>query len=118
LSLPNLQELRPAQSTELNRVALNPTNFTTATVTFFLSMQQGGWGVAAKIINNDAANSCTFRLHSNRGVARIVPPSSEITINEWFDILIIEPDATDGQGQVEIDIVRFQEAKRRQKVNG
>jgi len=112
LSLPNIQTLKPAQSTELKRVAIEPQNFTTATVNFFLSMQNGGWGVAAKIINNDAANSCTFRLHSNRGVARIVPPSSEITINEWFDILIIEPDATDGQGQVEIDIVVFQDAKK------
>jgi len=113
LSLPNLEILKPAQSTELNRVPLEPINFTTSNVNFFLSMQRGGWGVAAKIINNDSLKPVTFRLHSNRGTGRIVPISSEVTINEWFDILIVEPDGTSGQGQIEIDIVRFAEAKRK-----
>jgi len=79
---------------------------------YFCSMEFGGYGVAAKIINNDALNPITYRLHSNRGRARIVPINSEIEINEWFDIIIVTPNAVSGSGQLEIDVVGFKDAKR------
>jgi len=75
-------------------------------------MEFGGWGAGAKITNDDALNTVTVRLHSDRGRARIVPINSEITINEWFDILIVEPDSGSGSGQIEMDIVPFKEAFR------
>jgi len=112
LSLPNIEELKPASSNELIKIAREPENFTTTEISHFCSMEFGGFGVAAKIINNDALNEITYRLHSNRGRARIVPISSEIEINEWFDIIIITPDATTGTGQLEIDVVPFRDAKR------
>jgi len=73
-------------------------------------MEFGGWGVGAKITNDDALNTVVVRLHSDQGRARIVPINSELTINEWFDIIIVTPDSGTGSGQLEMDIVRFKEA--------
>jgi len=112
LSLPSTDLLKPRQSTELVVFSSDPIDFTTAAVNIFNSMQRKGWGVAARIINNDAVNTLTYRLHSNRGTARVVPVSSEITINEWFDILILTPNAVTGTGQLEIDYVLFANARR------
>jgi len=73
-------------------------------------MEFGGWGVGAKITNDDALNTVTVRLHSNRGRARIVPIQSDMEINEWFDVIIITPNAGTGTGQLELDVVPFKEA--------
>jgi len=110
LSLPDIQLLKPRQSTELNINSRLPEDFTTAVLSHFCSMEFGGWAVGARIINNDTVNELTYRLHSNRGTPRIVPVSSEIEINEWFDIIILTPDAVTGAGQLELDIVPFNEA--------
>lgn len=75
-------------------------------------MEFKGWGVGAKIINNDGLNTITYRLHSNRGRARTVPINSDIEVNEWFDIIIVTPNAVTGSGQLELDIVNFADAKR------
>jgi len=112
LSLPGIESLKPASSLELRKNAREPEDFTTTEISHFCSMEFGGYGVGAKIINNDSLNEITFRLHSNRGRARIVPINSEIEISEWFDIIIVTPDATSGSGQLELDIVSFQDAKK------
>jgi len=110
LSLPSLRLLKPQQSLEIETETRLPEDFTTAVIAHFCSMEFGGWCVRAKIINNDSTNTITYRLHSNRGTPRIVPISSEIEINEWFDIIVITPDGTTGAGQLELDIVPFNEA--------
>jgi len=115
MSLPAIETLKPASSLELQKISRLPEDFTTAVVAHFCSMEFGGFGVGARIINNDAAANLVYRLHSNRGTARIVPPSSEITINEWFDIIVLTPDAATGTGQLEIDVVPFIEAMRRRR---
>jgi len=112
VSLPDARVLKPIQSLDLDIIPREPQNFTTAAINLFCSMQFGAWGIRAKIINNDAVNTITYRLHSNRGTARIVPISSEITINEWFDILIVTPNAVTGSGQLELDLVPFAAARR------
>ena len=110
MSLPSLRLLKPQQSLETETETRLPEDFTTAVVSHFCSMEFGGWCVRAKIINNDATNTIIYRLHSNRGTARIVPISSELEINEWFDIIVITPNAVTGLGQLELDIVPFKEA--------
>lgn len=113
MSLPSIESLKPASSLELQKISRLPEDFTTAVVAHYCSMEFGGFGVGAKIINNDGVNTLTYRLHSNRGTARIIPVNSEVTILEWFDIIVITPDAVTGAGQLEIDIVPFEEAKRK-----
>jgi len=112
VSLPNAELLKPPASTELIKTTRLPEDFTTAVLAHFCSQEFGGYGVGARIINNDPTNTLTYRLHSNRGTARIVPISSEIVLNEWFDIIVITPDGTTGVGQLELDIVQFQDARR------
>jgi len=117
-SLPDLSFLKPRQSTELNVKSANVEDFTTAVLTKLVSMQFGGWGVGAKITNNDGANEVIYRLHTDRGISttrtddRTVPINSSVTINEWFDVLIIIPDATAGTGQLELDYVTFADARK------
>lgn len=78
-------------------------------------MEFGGWGVGAKITNNDSLNPIDVRLHSDRALPRVVPINSELEINEWFDIIIVTPDSGSGSGQLELDVVPFKEAFKRQK---
>jgi len=113
MSLPPPETLKPASSLELIKISRLPEDFTTAVVSHFCSMEFMGYGVGARIINNDAAANLVYRLHSNRGTARVVPPSSEVVINEWFDIIILTPDAVTGAGQIEIDVVPFKDARRK-----
>lgn len=112
MSLPSLRLLKPQQSLDIETETRLPEDFTTAVVSHFCSMEFGGWCVRALIINNDPTNTITYRLHSNRGTPRIVPVSSQVEINEWFDIITITPDAVTGNGQLELDIVPFDEAKK------
>ena len=111
VSLPSIELLKPESSLELKRESRLPEDFALLDIHHFCSMEFGGWGVGARIINNDALSTCTVRLHSDRGTARVIPPSSELTIAEWFDIIIIEPSAVSGSGQLELDIVKFEDAK-------
>jgi len=113
VSLPNIRLLKPQSSLEIVTETRSPEDFTTAVISHFCSMEFGGYCVRAKIINNDALNTITYRLHSNRGTARTVPISSEIIINEWFDIIVITPNAVSGMGQLELDIVPFNEALKK-----
>jgi len=113
LSLPSLRLLKPQQSLEIETETRSPEDFTTAVVNHFCSMEFGGWCVRALIVNNDSLNTITYRLHSNRGTARIVPINSQIEINEWFDIITITPDPVSGSGQLELDIVPFAEALKK-----
>ena len=115
MSLPNPELLKSASSLELLKISRLPEDFTTSVLSHFCSMEFGGYGVGAKIINNDSLNNVTFRLHSNRGTPRIVPINSDVEINEWFDIIIITPDPGTGSGQLELDIVPFNEALRNGK---
>ena len=75
-------------------------------------MEFGKLGKAARIINDDAVNNLTYRLHSRQGIARIVPPASEIVINEWFSEIHIEPDGVTGAGQLELELAFSRDARR------
>ena len=112
MSLPPIETLKPASSTELIKNSREPEDFKAAVIRHMCSMEFGGWGVGAKIINDDAFNTIIYRLHSDRGRARVVPVNSEIEVNEWYDIIIVTPNAATGTGQLEIDTVNFKDAKR------
>jgi len=114
-SLPPTETLKPASSTELRKIPVEPQDFTTAVVRHLMSMEFGRWGVGAKIINNDSLAEVQVQLHSNTGRIRRVGINSELDINEWFDIIIVTPNAASGQGQLELDTVTFQDAKQEVK---
>lgn len=86
--------------------------FTTTAVRHDTLIEFNLVGKGARIINTDGTNNLTYRLHSNRGIARIIPPSSEIKVQEWFSQLHIEPDGTTGQGQVELELAKIEDVLR------
>jgi len=69
-------------------------------------------GKGARIVNLDAINVLTVRLHNNRAPAQDVPPSSEFRINEWFAELHCEPDGTTGSFQLTLELSNLNEARK------
>jgi len=108
----NSSELRSASDDNIPSENREPVAFTTATIRFNTLIQFGKLGKAARIINDDAVNTLTYRLHNPQAIARIVPASSEITINEWFAELHIIPDGTTGTGQLELELAFSRDARR------
>jgi len=86
--------------------------FTTTAIRHDTILEFSLLGKGARIINTDGTNNLTYRLHSNRGIARIIPPSSEIVLQEWFAQIHIEPDGTTGSGQLELELAEFRDARR------
>ena len=60
----------------------------------------------------DTQNNLIIRLHSRGGTPLIVPPSSELPINEWFAEIHFEPNAVTGDFQIMIEVAQFKDARR------
>ena len=69
-------------------------------------------GKGVRAINNDAQNDLIVRLHSRGGTPLIIPPSSELPINEWFTEIHFEPNAVTGDFQITIEVAEFKDARR------
>jgi len=106
------QNLRSATDDNIDSINREPQAFTTTAIRHDTILEFGLIGKGARIINTDSTNNLTYRLHSNRGIARIIPPSSEILIQEWFNQIHIEPDGTTGSGQLELELAKFKDARR------
>jgi len=112
VSFINFDNFRAVSDINIPFQARDPENFTTAVLNHSTVLEFARICKKAKIINNDGTNAVTYRIHSNRGTARIVPVSAEITINEWFSDIFIIPDAVTGDGQLELDLVKIEDARR------
>jgi len=109
----DLSNLRSVNDDQMPFESREPENFTTAVLNHSTVLEFAKLCKGAKIINNDATNEVTYRLHSNRGTARFVPVNSEVEIIEWFSDIFIIPDGVTGTGQLEMDLVKFEDARRR-----
>jgi len=69
-------------------------------------------GKGARIVNLDAINELIVRLHNPSATAQGVPPSSELSINEWFSELHCEPDGTTGTFQLTLELANLREARK------
>lgn len=69
-------------------------------------------GKGARIINNDATNNLNVRLHSPNATILVVPPSSELPINEWFAEIHCEPDVVTGNFQLTLEVATLEDARR------
>jgi len=106
------QNLKSASDDNIDSSNREPEAFTTTAIRHDTIIEFGLIGKGARIINTDGTNNLTYRLHSNTGIARIIPPSSEIVIQEWFNQIHIEPDGTTGSGQLELELAKFKDARR------
>jgi len=111
---PNLKSATDDEIPSFNR---EPEAFTTGAVRHDTLLEFSLIGKAARIINNDVTNNLIFRLHSNRGIARTIPPSAEITVREWYSQIHIEPDGTTGSGVLELEVAEINDVLRNQDRN-
>ena len=63
-----------------------------------------------RIINNDAVNPITYRTQSPSNILRSVPPNSDETLEEWTAYIEINPNAVTGNGILERDLVKSEDA--------
>lgn len=106
-------ELKNPEDDKSSVEPFQPIDFTTAAVRRNISLENGLVGRQIKVINRDTTNNCVLRLHHPQAVDRIIPPSTAVTFTEWFVEFHVIPDGTTGSGQIEIDSVTPQEARKR-----
>ena len=58
-------------------------------------------------------NDLQVQLHSDTGTALIIPPASELVINEWFSTIICTPDGTTGDFQLTLEVADIRNARIR-----
>ena len=109
----NVSEFKSASDDTIPSFNREPEAFTTVAIRHDTLLQFSMLGKGARIINDDILADLIYRLHSNRGIARTIPPSSEVTIQEWFSQIHVEPDGVTGAGQLELELATFKDARRK-----
>jgi len=106
------KDLKSAQNIMISRLNIGPIVFTTTAVRRNFANENNMVAIGARVTNADTVANCIVRLHSRSGTPRVVPPNSARTINEWFEEIHVEPDGTTGDGQLEVELVRPEDARR------
>jgi len=108
----NVQTLKSATDDQIPSFLRTPENGTTTAIRHNTIYEFGLLGKGARIINNDATSNLDVRLHNPQATIMIVPPSSELVIEEWFAEIHCEPDAASGDFQLTIELANIIDAKR------
>jgi len=108
----NVQTLKSATDTNVPSFLRAPENGTTSAIRHNTIYEFGRLGKGARVVNNDNINNLIVRLHNPLATAIIVPPSSELVINEWFAEIHCEPNATDGDFQLQIEVATIEDARK------
>ena len=106
----NVEKLKSASDNNIPSFLRSPQNGTTTAIRHNTMYEFGLIGKGAEIINNDATNNLDVRLHNPRNTIRIVPPSSELVISEWFAEIHCEPNAVTGNFQLTIEVAAEKDA--------
>ena len=108
----NVELLKSATDDNIPSQLRQAENGTTAVVAHNTIYEFGKIGKGARIINNDSLNNLEVQLHSASGTALVVPPSSELPLQEWFSTIILTPDGTTGDFQIQIELSDINEARK------
>ncbi len=108
----NVQTLKSATDEQIPSFLRTPENGTTTAIRHNTIFEFGLIGKGARIINNDATANLNVRLHNPQATIMIVPPSSELIIEEWFAEIHCEPDGTTGSFQLTIELASLNEARK------
>jgi len=108
----DVQTLRSATDDIIPSFLRTPENGTTTAIRHNTLYEFGLIGKGARIINNDQTANLDVRLHNPQATIIIVPPSSELVINEWFAEIHCEPDGTTGDFQLTIEVANLKDARR------
>ena len=90
----------------------SPENGTTTAIRHDTLMEFSLIGKGVRVVNNDALANLIVRLHDPRATPIIVPPSSDLTFNEWFSQVHFEPDAVTGDFQFILEMANLQDARK------
>ena len=80
-------------------------NGTTSAIRHNTLLEFGLLAKGARIINNDSLNNLEVFLHDRNNTPFVVPPNSEIPIQEWFSEIHLEPDGTTGNFQLTLELL-------------
>jgi len=108
----NVQTLKSASDDLIPSFLRSPENGTTDAIRHNTIYEFGLIGKGARIINNDSTNNLDVRLHNPQATILVIPPNSELVIEEWFAELHCEPDAVTGAFQLTIELADLKEAKK------
>lgn len=86
--------------------------FTTAQVRIDTQYQFGLIARAIRIVNLDGTNNLTWRIISPSNVLETLQPNTEASSLEWTSYIEINPNAVSGDGLVEIELVKPEDAYR------
>jgi len=111
----NVQTLKSATDDQIPSFLRSPENGTTTAIRHNTLYEFGLIGKGARIINNDSAANLDVRLHNPQATILIVPPNSELVIEEWFAEIHCEPDGTTGDFQLTIELASLEEARKLRK---
>jgi len=106
----NVQRFKAATNENVPSFLRAPENGTTSNVSHDTLFEFGLLGKGARIVNNDTLNNLNVRLHAPTATIIIIPPSSELSIEEWFNEIHIEPNATTGTWQLILELASRQDA--------
>jgi len=108
----NVQKLKAATNEDVPSFLRAPEVGTTTNVLHDTILEFGLIGKGARIVNLDTVNNLTVRLHDAAQTAQLVPPSSEMSIEEWFNIIVLEPDGATGSFQLTLELATLKDARR------
>lgn len=108
----NVQTLKSATNDQIPSFLRTPENGTTTAIRHNTIYEFGLIGKGARIINNDSTNNLDVRLHNPQATIMVVPPNSELIIEEWFAEIHCEPDGTTGSFQLTIELASLNEARK------
>ena len=106
----NVELLKSASDDNVASFLRAPENGTTTAIRHNTIYEFGKLGKGARIVNNDATANLIVRLHNPRATAIIVPPSSDLTISEWYAEIHGEPDSTTGNFQLIMEVASQRDA--------
>jgi len=108
----NVQTLKSASDDLIPSFLRSPENGTLTAIRHNTIYEFGLIGKGARIINNDSVNNLDVRLHNPQATILVVPPNSELVIEEWFAEIHCEPDGATGEFQLTIELANLKEARK------
>jgi len=108
----DVRTLKSATDTNVPSFLRTPENGTTSAIRHNTLLEWSVIGKGARVVNNDPSANLDVRLHNPRATIIVVPPSSELVINEWFSEIHCEPDGTTGNFQLQIEVAQLIDARK------
>jgi len=109
----NVQTFGSATDDNIPSFLRTPENGTTTAIRHNTIYEWALIGKGARIINNDSTNNLNVRLHNPQATILVIPPNSELVIEEWFAEIHCEPNATSGSFQLQIEVANLKDAVRK-----